>query len=238
MNDPSIVTHIDPGDSLNLRIDGRYERFESDFVRRHLKPGATFVDVGAHIGYYSVLAASVVGPSGRVVAFEPNPANAILWRANMERFGPAGVLYERAADERAMPAELFLSSGNSGDNRMFRSHGFRSIPIETTTIDETPECAGIIDVIKIDTQGWELRVLAGAAATIARSPRLVGIVEYWPYGLRAIGSTLSDFMSALESAKLRAYVRGQKRRVVPASFPFLKKIETHVNVIVSKEPLT
>jgi FkbM family methyltransferase len=237
MTDPSIVTHIDPGDSLHLKIDGRYERFETGIVRRYLRAGQTFVDVGAHIGYYSVLAASIVGPAGRVVAFEPHPGNAALWRSNMERFGDIGRLHQRAASDRTRPAELFVSPDNSGDNRMFRSHGFNPVPIETTTIDECPELAAGFDFIKIDTQGHEMAVLRGASVAIERSPRLVGIVEYWPFGMRVIGSNAGEFLDVLAACKLRAYVRGPKRRFIVASYPFLRKLENHINLIVSKEPL-
>ena len=67
------IQYLDRLDSLNLKVDGLYERFETDFVRRTLKPGQTFVDVGAHIGYYAALAAELVGPAGAVHAFEPCP---------------------------------------------------------------------------------------------------------------------------------------------------------------------
>jgi len=65
------VERIDSKDSLNLAIDGLYERFETAFVRRTLREGQSFVDLGAHIGYYSRLAASIVGPMAAGVPLAP-----------------------------------------------------------------------------------------------------------------------------------------------------------------------
>jgi hypothetical protein len=63
----------DRGLAPHLMLDGYWEYWVSDFMWRNIKPGDTVIDVGANLGYYSVLMADLVGSTGRVVSFEPNP---------------------------------------------------------------------------------------------------------------------------------------------------------------------
>lgn len=239
MTDQARIHHLDTKDCLNLRHDGLYERFETTFVKRRLRPGQTFVDAGAHIGYYSALAASIVGPGGLVLAFEPDPTNMGLLRQNTEHFGEIVQAREMALADKAGRATLFLSPDNSGDNRLFRTNGWRDLEVDVTTIDERPELDGRpLDFLKMDIQGIELKALLGARETIARSPKLVGIIEYWPFGLKLNGlKQPGDFLDALADLGLMAYLRGTKRRLERAKPPGLKRVESHANLLVSREPL-
>jgi FkbM family methyltransferase len=239
MTDPGQVQYLDAKDSLHLKKDGLYERFETTFVKRQLRAGQTFVDAGAHIGYYSALAASIVGPGGLVLAFEPDPTNMGLLRRNTERFGEVVQPREMALADKAGRATLYLSPENTGDNRLFRTAGWRDLEVDVTTIDERPELDGrAVDFLKMDIQGLELKALQGAKEAIARSPRLVGIIEYWPLGLKLNGMKQpGEFLDALRSLGLRAYVKGTKRRIEPAKPPDLKRVGSHANLLISREPL-
>lgn len=234
-----LIEHLDAKDSLNLHVDGLYERFETGLVKRMLKPGQTFIDAGAHIGYYSALAASIVGPQGLVLAFEPDPTNMGLLRQNTERFGEIVQPREMALADRGGRATLYLSPENTGDNRLYRTAGWQDLEVDVTTIDERPELDGRpVDFLKMDIQGLELKALLGAKETIARSPSLIGIVEYWPLGLKLNGMKQpGEFLDALRDLGLRAYLKGAKRRLEPAKPPGLKRIGSHANLIVSREPL-
>lgn len=239
MTEPGRVQYLDEKDSLHLTKDGLYERFETGFVKRRLKPGHVFLDVGAHIGYYSALAASIVGPKGLVLAFEPEPTNMGLLRRNTERYGEVVQAREMAVADRPGRATLYLSPENTGDNRLFKVAGWQDLEVDVTTIDERPEIDGRpVDFLKMDIQGLELKALIGAKETIARSPRLAGIIEYWPLGLKLNGMKQpEDFLNALRALGLRAYVKGTKRRLEPAKPPDLKRIKTHANLLISREPL-
>ncbi len=233
------LQHLDSGDCLNLKKDGLYERFETSFVKRQLRPGQTFLDVGAHIGYYSAMAAQIVGPQGLVLAFEPDPTNVGLLRQNTAEFGDAVQVREMAVADKAGRATLYLSPENSGDNRLFKTAGWRDLEVDVTTIDERPELEGrTVDFLKMDIQGLELKALEGARETIARSPRLVGIVEFWPFGLKLNGlKQPGEFLDALAGLGLRAYLKGTKRRLEIARPQGLKRIPSHANLLVSREPL-
>lgn len=243
MNDQSKVVAIDSLDSLHLAIDGLYERFETDLVKRILKPGMTFVDCGAHIGYYSVLAASLVGPSGRVIAYEPAPENLATLRRNVERFRPLVEIREAALSDIPGWGHLYVSKANSGDHRLFKTQGWDEIPVRVLTLDsDLYLLQRPVDFIKIDVQGLECAVLHGGRETIRQSPNLIGIVEFAPWHLRQAARTsapnaASELLGILGELGLRSYMRGPKRRLVPATWPALKKLPTHTNLIVSKRPL-
>ena len=89
--------------STQLRERGLWEPFETELIRRSLAPGARFLDAGANLGYFSVLAAARVGERGRVYAFEPEPRNFALLEANLALNG---------YDERALACQAALSEAD------------------------------------------------------------------------------------------------------------------------------
>lgn len=229
------VERIDSKDSLNLAIDGLYERFETAFVRRTLREGQSFVDLGAHIGYYSRLAASIVGPMGEVFAFEPAPENFELLKANVAAF-PWARHWRAAAGSEPGRARLFLSKENSGDHRLFPTAGRESVEVEVVSVDSVAAVRKI-DFFKIDVQGCEIEALQGMAGKLEASPEAVGIVEYWPAGLKANGHRPEDLWKTLVGMGFRVYVAGHKKRLASSSWPCLMKVKAHINLFVSKKVL-
>ena len=98
--------------------DKQYEPHVTRALRDTLGRGATFIDVGANIGYFALLAAKIVGPAGRVVAFEPNPANCDLLRRSIEanQFGTI-TLHQNAVAE-ARQTIHFATAGIDSNGRM------------------------------------------------------------------------------------------------------------------------
>lgn len=168
---------------------GSFERLETRIVRKVLRPGMTFVDVGANIGYYTALGARLVGPTGTVFAFEPSDyAYPRLTRmietsglkcVRAVKCGLADVAGERflygAVDER--PCELHTATMVPQDNSQ------RAI-VRTDTLDHMAEQLDIkrIDLLKIDVDGLDPLVLQGAANLIANGRIhhvLMECAEYW-----------------------------------------------------------
>lgn len=173
------IRYIDKTDKfmLGLYSEYVYERQEISLVRKLLKPGQVFVDVGAHIGYYTTLAAELVGPKGHVYAFEPNPRNANFLRKNTMQFGETIHIIEAAVSNYIGCGQLYLNPEHSGDHRIYESSGRESIDIDVMTLDSALEGVAI-DFIKIDTQGAEKEVLMGAEKVIQGSSVMCGIVEF------------------------------------------------------------
>ncbi|HCX31114.1 MAG TPA: methyltransferase, partial [Blastocatellia bacterium] len=122
----------------------------------------TVVDIGANVGYYTLIAASVVGASGKVYAFEPEPSNYELLTRNIAANGHKNVLPSpEAVSDRVGSMKLYIDSQNFG-NRSFSQqnivHDGGAVDVNTTTLDclcLSGKIAKQIDVMKIDAQGAE-----------------------------------------------------------------------------------
>ena len=165
---------------------GRWEVAECDQLREWLRPGMTFLDIGAHVGYMTLMGAAAVGPAGTVIAVEPSPANAALLRANVATNGAGNVeVLEAAASDRTGRLELFLSPWNTGDNRAYPVPEMDRVEVPAVRLDDVLD-GRQVDVVKVDTQGTDHRALRGLEATLARwRPPLV--VEFWPLGISESG---------------------------------------------------
>lgn len=135
-------------------------------IRRVLRPGAVFADVGANIGYYTRVAASVVGPEGAVHAFEPMPAALRLLRANAAGLSNVRV-HDTAVGDRIDQVEFFVSPAGERSSLGPGSGGERVVA-RMEPLDHALAGAPRLDMIKIDVEGFELAVLRGARTLIER----------------------------------------------------------------------
>jgi len=180
--------------SRRLREEGVWEPYETSLLVAFLQPGDVFVDVGANIGYFSILAASVVGASGAVFAFEPDPDNCRLLRASAGLNGlESGItLVEAGLSDAAGAGQLYLSEDNLGDHQIYAATESRcSVPI---TLYHGSDFLGQrlqrMDLLKVDTQGSEYQVMAGLLPllqSLPQTPRMM--IELTPYSLREAGAT-------------------------------------------------
>ena len=180
--------------SRRIREEGVWEPYETSLVLSLLRPGDVFVDVGANIGYFSVLAASVVGDAGAVFAFEPDPENFRLLRANAGLNGLARciVAVEAGLAAAAGDGHLFLSEDNLGDHQIYAADEARSsLPI--TLYNGSRYLVGRLqrlDLLKVDTQGSEYEVMNGLLPLLCELPRPPRIIiELTPHSLRQAGSS-------------------------------------------------
>jgi len=179
-----------------LTFDG-YEPAERAFVQRFLQPGMTVLDIGAHQGYYTLLASKLVGPAGRVIAFEPSSREQKALRLNLILNRCRNVTVQRLAlGSEEKETTLYVATGwRTGCNSLKPP----AIPDETSTmrvrvarLDDWLERLKVaqVDFIKLDVEGAELDVLRGAARLLDRKPRPVIIAEVQdvrtlPWGYRA-----------------------------------------------------
>ena len=149
------------------------ERAVEQAVKRLVGPGAHAVDVGAHYGSYSKLLADLVGPSGKVTAFEANPTTAAGLVKRVAGRPNVSVVHSAVAEERGT---LALRRGFGGRSATWSLEGGTAddgmIQVPTCTLDEALG-ADAVDFIKIDVEGAEMRVLAGATDVLKRRPVLV-----------------------------------------------------------------
>lgn len=159
-------------------VYGTWEPNVSQVVADVIKKGMTVIDVGAHIGYYSLYFAKCVGPTGRVFSFEPVPENLALLSKNIQlnkiRWIEAfpNAVYSCTKDiSFAVPSE----SENSGEGSLSLDRGGRKILVHAVSLDSFCSSLDVLpNLIKLDVEGAELEVLLGAKNTIDRCrPKLL-----------------------------------------------------------------
>jgi FkbM family methyltransferase len=224
---------------------GFYETFVIDVIENLLRPGMTFLDVGANIGLYTALAARIVGPSGRVIAVEPSSSNCALIKetVRLNAFGNV-IVFEGAASDDAGRAALFLCDDNPADHRLHDRTGKRAkVEVETITLDALAAERGVgrADLIKIDTQGAEASVLAGMTALLNVDPAPAITLEFWPWGLSQAGSDPRALLDRIIAAGFSLYeLDGDRRQIIPrndlAALVGLDLERQHINLLLCKEP--
>jgi FkbM family methyltransferase len=158
-------------DDLYYMIPGREGDVDS-FVRSCLDRGSVFVDVGANIGYYTLVASKLIGSSGRVYAIEPIPQTITILKANVkinECFNV--IVHEKAAWSSRDKLTLKIPGKWYGLVSAFRNGV--NIIVDATTLDELLQAEDQIDCIKIDVEGAELRVLQGAKKVLKRTRYII-----------------------------------------------------------------
>lgn len=221
---------VDPNDMIIAPQMVVYRQWEADIsqlFRSLCRPESVVVDIGANFGYFSVLAASLIGPrgSGQVIAFEPNPALCQLLRRNSDiNWSIAPVtLHEIALGERedALILHVPTERGANGSLSAPRDVDCVQIPVNVKPLDAVlpPDLA--VDVMKIDVEGHEATVLRGAREVLARSPNLHLILEWSQKQMRAAGIEPEDVLSMLEGFVPHRIVLGSQPLDHPETIDWL-----------------
>lgn len=182
----------------------RYKRLEDPFAsllrtRPDLIEHGHVIDIGANIGYTTLLFASLVQPPYAVHAVEPDDANITLLRRNTERSRRRDRIriYEAAAGVTSGRAFLAVNPVNPTDHRMMtpasRTH-HKNVEVDVIAVDDI---AGVepIAFVKMDVQGFELEVSRGMVRTLDRNPRIAVAIEYAPAAMADLGFVPTDLLS-------------------------------------------
>jgi FkbM family methyltransferase len=211
--------HLDAIDRAELSINGIYEPLTTDLVRAEIKPGDVVLDIGANIGYYTLIFAKCVGPTGHVFAYEPEPGNFSLLRENVSTNGYRNVtLCQTAVSDRAGHNRLYLDEANAGDCRLYDSgDGRRAVGVETVRLDDCLAAfPGKIGFVKMDIQGAEPAALRGMQSLLHAHRPLGLVVEFWPYGIRLFGSNPGDLLRMLTRNGFALWNLDERRgRILP-----------------------
>ncbi len=187
-----------------------FEIPERRFVERYLVTGMTVLDIGAHHGFYSLLASVKVAPTGRVVAFEPSPREREkLWR-NLAVNGYTNVVVEECAlADRAGQQELIVVGGvNTGCNSLRQPNVEQptsSVAVQVETLDGYLAAHQLppVDFIKLDAEGAELAILKGATKLLQRRPRPLIQCELEEVRTRPWGYHPREVMALLDTLAYR-----------------------------------
>ena len=164
-----------------LLIDGVYEPSLVDFLARYLKPGFSFVDVGANIGALTLLAGRLTGPDGMVLAIEPSPTVFPYLQCNIASNGMAHVRLEQcaASDTDGRQVEFYDAPvDHFGMGSLAPQFGVQPRSVVSRTLDAILEHHAIarVDVLKLDVEGFEFSVLSGARNLLSSgSPPIIAL---------------------------------------------------------------
>jgi FkbM family methyltransferase len=187
-------------------LGGIYEPAVTELISGLLSAGMTFIDAGAHLGYYTVLAAMAVGPRGRVFAFEPDPAYYRLVQRSLALNGLQNAqVYRLALADTCSMAPFFPDPEEGLGNLFCPVRGDARLSVHTVTLDSFFEGAGWppVHLVKLDVQGAETAVLRGMKLLLERNPSLALVIEYDPLCQRAAGVGPDRFFATLAELGFR-----------------------------------
>jgi FkbM family methyltransferase len=191
-------------------MHGSFEDAEKRFVRKFLRPGMTVVDVGAHHGLYTLLAAKCVGRRGNVIAFEPSPRERLrlLWHVRLN--GCSNVTVQACAlGNQAGAADLFLVEGTQDwCNSLRPPAGNQQTETTCVAVERLDDAlwrlqVGAVEFIKLDAEGAELSVLQGAGKFLSGVSRPVILAEIQDIRTTAWGYRAREIVEFLASKEYR-----------------------------------
>lgn len=193
--------HPDSGSAGNIfYFTSRYDWDEMAFLERYLRPGDGFLDIGANIGTYSLLAASLIGRDAHIEAFEPLPVAAERVRENFAlNHLDHAVVHEIAVDDHEGTAGFLDFDVSSAIEHDADTRGRTPIQVVVDRIDARATGTGYA-FAKLDVEGVELRALEGARALIERHDPPVWQIEILDHQLRKHGSSAEELVGWMADA--------------------------------------
>lgn len=201
---------LNPADSfisMEILRNKVWEPAETQLVKKAVKPGDVAVDIGANLGYFTLLFSSLVGPEGRVHAFEPEPGNFALLKRNVEANRRENVaLVNKAVSDKTGKERLYISEENPGGHTIYSAGSRESVAVDAVRLDEYFASASPrVDFVKMDIQGAEGGALEGMAPLLRRNERVKILTEFWPEGLRKSGTDPGRFLGLLAADGFSLY---------------------------------
>ncbi len=203
IDESSVSASIEDRYYLLSLLDHSPDAFTAQLFKAAIKSGSVVCDIGAFVGYYTLLAARRVGATGKVYAFEPDPRSFEFLDLNIRnnRFADIVTAVPKALSNEAGEAPYYRVDWNRRRNSLVvRGADVAAGTVPSVTLDQFfSDGRERVDVIKMDIEGAEMRALEGMAQTVSRSPGLIMFAECHPHGLRVSGRTSKEFVERLEA---------------------------------------
>jgi FkbM family methyltransferase len=186
---------------MSMALERNYEPELTERISHHIRPGDVVVDVGANMGYFTLLASKLVGNTGLVIAFEPCPGNLRWLSYNVSNNGRSNVLLQSTAlaNESGLRQLTVPPVYNNGVSSLRdRQNGHTTTPAWVARFDELPFASAYnsrISLVKVDTEGLEISVMKGMRSLLSSpNPRLAIACELSPawYDVAELFRLLSD----------------------------------------------
>lgn len=241
--DSGPLLYVDPLDaqvSANIIAHGHWEMWIHNAILRLLQPGARVVEVGANVGYYTMIMAHHVGEQGHILSFEANPRLASLVRrsANLNGFGSRVQVLQKAAADKNVELEFMVSRHNSGGGYISVGGANpyddgETLRVEGVRLDDLD--LGPIDMIRMDAEGSEPLILDGAQKTLDANPNVILCME-WDIVQMNSRVSVPEFARQLSEKGFkfwRIQFDSSLAPVTGAELPFID----HCDIVACRRPL-
>lgn len=214
---------------------GNYEAYETSIILDNIKKGDIVVDIGANIGFHTMLFANKIGPQGKVYAFEPDPVSYKILQKNVKANHFNNVIAKPLAiSNKKVELNLYKSKNNYGDNRVYDSDiPTAKIKIQADSLDNLFYTIlnkdQKISLLKIDTQGFEPFVIDGARRIINKYKPML-FFEYWPYGYHNSKSNGTEMLNYLKNIYKDLYlIDDNNEKIMKVDIEFINQYCEQLN---------
>ena len=222
---------------------GLYELDTMRILRRLLSPGKWFIDGGANLGYFTLAAAKLVGPTGRVDSYEPDPQNRLRLQSHLTaNASPQHVhVHPAALSDTAGTIDIIhppsASATNHGQSSIYRSLVPDGQPHSVPTVRLDQDLPGIPNLIKLDVEGAELSAITGMTALLTSPNPPALIVEHNHVTATAAGFTMAQLFETIQKIQPKYQIDWIGSRLRPIDSPSeLQAISRQGNLLIHIQP--
>ena len=164
------------------------------------------MDIGANIGFYATILSDIVGEKGVVHCFEPDSKNFEHLKKTTTDFKNIKI-NNKAVGPKTEKLKIYTSKNLNVDHRTYKPEEYdKEIEIDAVSIDDHLASNPKVDLIKMDIQGFEMQAIQGMQTILDKNKDIKLISEFWPYGLKKAGSSLTEYFNFLQSKGFTCYL--------------------------------
>jgi FkbM family methyltransferase len=210
------LMHLDKFDESDLSINGIYEPLETEIIKEKIQNGDVVIDIGANIGYFTLLLAKLVGTTGKVFAFEPEPSNFSLLNENIKLNKYNNVITEQkgVADSNNV-MKFFLANDRTMHSLHKSKYHHNEMMIDVVKLDDYFKDLDFITkikFIKIDAEGSEFNVLKGMKEILKRNNTVKLLIEFIPEHLIKAGIDPKEVIEFLRKRNFEIFFVNEKTK--------------------------
>jgi len=222
---------------LYFRFKRNKDRYNTQLIRKLLKPGSNVLDIGANIGFYGKFLSECAGAGGHVYCFEPDAINFGHLQNELKNCSNV-TLIQKAVAATSGTLSVYTSDLLNVDHRTYEPDTYSGkYSVEKTSIDHFVKGEFKVDLIKMDIQGFEMEAFKGMEKTIAANPDLVIVTEFWPYGLSSAGSSAAELYDYITGLGFKVFeIDGDTTKLMSREAAADMKVEyfTDADVVLSR----
>ncbi len=184
----------------------KQDAFEIELLKKYIHKNDVVLDIGANIGFYATILSDIVGENGTVHCFEPDTKN---FEHLQKATGSVKniKINNKAVGPKTEKLKIYTSKNLNVDHRTYKPEEYdQEIEIDAVSIDDHLVANTKVDFIKMDIQGFEMQAIQGMQLILDKNKDIRIISEFWPYGLKKAGSSVTAYFNFLLSKGFNCYL--------------------------------